>query len=235
MSELTPTTGRGANGRVLLAVAEPVLLAALVFAFEQAGFDPACCLGSSAVATLLARGADLVLLELASAEPASIDACRASAVPLIVVGESWSERQCVQALDAGADDYLAKPLSVSEVLARARAVLRRRDRERAVGTAGTLSAGGLTLDLVRRQVEVNGVTVRLTPTESALLAYLAEQPGTPRTRVDIMRHLRESRHVGDERACDVHIVHLRRKLEADARAPRLIVTVPGRGYMLDVR
>lgn len=99
--------------------------------------------------------------------------------------------------------------------------------------AGVLEFGDLSVDLVRQRVVVRGDIVRLTSSEFRLLAYLAVRAGEPCTRREIMRHLWDSEHVGDERACDVHVFNLRRKIERDPRRPKLLTTVAGVGYRLE--
>jgi two-component system KDP operon response regulator KdpE len=194
-------------------------------------------------ATGLAAGAravrrhafDAVVLDL-DAERVG-DACRAlreaGPVAIVALGRRQREGECLAALDAGADDYVPPPVSPEEVAGRVRSLLRRRTLDRA-DAAGVLEAGGLHIDLIRQRVLCRDVPVRLTPSEFRLLAYLAVHAGSTCSRAEIMRRLWDSEYVGDDRACDVHVCNLRRKLERDPARPELIVTVAGRGYRLRV-
>jgi two-component system response regulator RegX3 len=132
-------------------------------------------------------------------------------------------------LDAGADDYVPKPFSMPELISRVRAILRRRELDRG---AVARQVGGIELDLQRRTARVDGENVALTPSEFRLLAYLMAHAGRVCTRRELMQHLWESSYVGDERAVDVHVANLRRKIEPSPQEPSRIVTVRGAGYML---
>jgi two-component system response regulator RegX3 len=131
----------------------------------------------------------------------------------------------------GADDYVTKPFSMAELISRVRAILRRRQLDRISGDP-VRRVGGLQLDLVRHEVRVDDQTVRLTPSEFRLLTFLAEQPEKVYTRREIMQHLWQSEYVGDERATDMHVSNLRRKIERDPDNPERVVTVRGVGYKL---
>jgi DNA-binding response OmpR family regulator len=136
----------------------------------------------------------------------------------------------VAGLELGADDYVTKPFSPREVVARVRAVLRRRDAS--ARTDAPLRAGSLELDPGRMEVHVDGRLVDLTATEFALLAALARQPGRVHTRAQLLDALHGSAFESYERAIDAHVKNLRRKLEPDPRRPRLLLTVHGVGYRL---
>jgi two-component system response regulator RegX3 len=138
----------------------------------------------------------------------------------------------VLGLELGADDYVTKPFSSAELLSRVRAILRRRDLDRATGGATVRRLGGLQIDLGRHEVSVDGDRVHLTLSEFKVLSLLAEQPERVVSRRELMQHLWASEHVGDEHACEVHISNLRRKIEKDATQPERLVTVRGMGYKL---
>jgi DNA-binding response OmpR family regulator len=119
-----------------------------------------------------------------------------------------------------------------ELVSRVRAMLRRRELDRADG-GRTLRVGGLELDLARHRVTVDGESVQLTPSEFRVLTLLAEQPERVFSRREIMQHLWESSYVGDQRACDIHVSNIRRKIERDAAVPERLLTVRGVGYRLE--
>jgi two-component system response regulator RegX3 len=164
-----------------------------------------------------------------------IEVCRRvrseSAVPIIVLTARDSEVDRVVGLEAGADDYLTKPFSMSELLARVRAILRRRELDAGEASA-VRSVGALRLDLERYEATVDGEPVQLTQSELKLLAFLARSPGRVYSRREIMQHLWESEYVGDERAADLHVSNIRRKIERDPEEPERLVTVRGAGYKL---
>src|SRR5581483_8184820 len=150
-------------------------------------------------------------------------------VPIVMLTARDAERDRVLGLDVGADDYVTKPFSSAELLSRVRAILRRRELDRA---SAVRTLGGLRLDLGRHEVTVDGDPVRLTLSEFKVLSLLAERPESVVSRRELMQHLWASEHVGDEHACEVHISNLRRKIERDPTRPQRLVTVRGSGYKL---
>jgi DNA-binding response OmpR family regulator len=163
------------------------------------------------------------------------DVCRRiraeNAVPIIMLTARGGELDRVLGLEIGADDYVTKPFSMAELIGRIRAILRRRELDRP-GAAEKLRVGSLELDPIRHEAKVEGQPKRLTPSEFKLLLLLAEQPERVFSRREIMQHLWDSDYVGDQRACDIHVSNLRRKLEPDPSHPERIVTVRGIGYKL---
>jgi two-component system response regulator RegX3 len=143
-----------------------------------------------------------------------------------------SEVDRVLGLELGADDYVTKPFSTAELVSRIRAILRRRQLDRAPNAGSEVRAGGILVDLARHTVEVDGRGVELTPSEFRLLVLLAEEPGRVFTRQQIMEQLWQTPYVGDTRACDAHISNLRRKVERDSAHPERIVTLREAGYKL---
>jgi two-component system response regulator RegX3 len=141
-----------------------------------------------------------------------------------------SEVDRVVGLEAGADDYVTKPFSMTELVSRVRAILRRRDLDRR--GLGAITVGGLALDPQRHRVVVDGRPVEMTPSEFVVLALLASAPERVFSRREIMQRLWDSQYVGDQRACDVHVSNLRRKIERDPKSPERLLTVRGAGYKL---
>jgi two-component system response regulator RegX3 len=143
-----------------------------------------------------------------------------------------AELDRVNGLELGADDYVTKPFSSAELLSRVRAILRRRELDRANGGLPVRRLGGIDIDLGRQEVHVDGERVHLTLSEFKVLALLAERSDNPVSRRELMQHLWASEHVGDEHACEVHISNLRRKIERDPSRPQRLLTVRGLGYKL---
>jgi DNA-binding response OmpR family regulator len=177
----------------------------------------------------------LVVLDVMLPGLSGVEVCRAlraeSDVPILMLTARDAESDRVLGLELGADDYVTKPFSSAELLSRVRAILRRRELDRA-GSATVRELGGLRIDLGRHEVLVDGERVHLTLSEFKVLALLAEQPDAVVSRRELMQHLWASDHVGDEHACEVHISNLRRKIERDPSRPERLVTVRGSGYKL---
>ena len=177
----------------------------------------------------------LVVLDVMLPGLSGVDVCRAlraeSDVPILMLTARDAEADRVLGLELGADDYVTKPFSSAELLSRVRAILRRRELDRAGGTT-LRKFGGLQIDLGRHEVLVDGERVHLTLSEFKVLSLLAEQSDEVVSRRELMQHLWASEHVGDEHACEVHISNLRRKIERDPTQPERLVTVRGSGYKL---
>ncbi len=190
--------------------------------------------GTAAIERASSEAFDVVLLDVAlGAGPNGYDVCRTlraqrNVVPIIMLTALDSEADAVQGLEAGADDYVTKPFGLAELRSRIRAVLRR-SAPRAPG-AESLVIGEVTLDRVQRVVIVRDEAVRLTFSEFELLACLMVQPGHLFNRQELLRAIWGDSAYRDPRAIDVHIRHLREKLELVPEHPRLIVTVRGAGY-----
>ena len=156
-----------------------------------------------------------------------------SAIPILMLSARAGEDERVRGLDLGADDYITKPFSPRELVARVRALLRRAER-RDAGNAGARSfdGGRLRLDLERHEVTVDGARVNLTPSEWRLLVALAESPGRVYSRFELINRVQGYEYEGYERTIDAHVKNLRRKVEPDPGAPRYVETVHGVGYRL---
>jgi DNA-binding response OmpR family regulator len=181
---------------------------------------------------------DLIVLDLML--PGSVDGldvCRSvrrdpvlADVPIIMLTARTEEVDRLIGLELGADDYVTKPFSPREVVARVRAVLRRVQRDGP--PSGVVRIGALAVDLLNRTVMADGEPVSLTPTEFDLLAVLARHAGWPLTRAQLLDLVYDVAYDGYDRAVDSHIKNLRRKIEPDPREPRYVLTVYGVGYRM---
>jgi two-component system response regulator RegX3 len=222
---------------ILVVDDDPGVLDVVSFMLRREGFDVEEQRdGQSALDAARARSYDIVILDVMLPELSGTDVCRAlraeSDVPILMLTARDAELDRVLGLELGADDYVTKPFSTAELLSRVRAILRRRELDRATGAATARRLGGLHIDLGRHEVLVDGERVHLTLSEFKVLALLAEQPEAVVSRRELMQHLWASEHVGDEHACEVHISNLRRKIERDPGKPERLVTVRGLGYKL---
>ncbi|MCC6222095.1 MAG: response regulator transcription factor [Thermoleophilia bacterium] len=226
------------SARILLADDEPAIVDAVAYTLRREGYEvDAVADGIAALEAARSAGYDLAILDVMMPRLSGTDACRTlrteSDLPIILLTARDAELDRVLGLELGADDYVTKPFSMAELVSRVRSLLRRRELDRAAsGPADVLERGGIRLDLVRHLVEVDGRPVHLTLSEFKLLALLAAEPERVFTRRQVMEHLWQSPYVGDERACDVHISKLRRKLARGSGTPGRIVTVRGVGYKL---
>jgi DNA-binding response OmpR family regulator len=206
----------------------------LTRSFEREGHRvTAVADGDAALAAAGDQPFDVVLLDVALGEgPTGHDVARLlrrrrDVVPIIMLTALDSEADAVQGLEAGADDYVTKPFGLAELRSRIRAVLRRA-HGRVV--EGNFAVGPVSLDRELRRVEVDGSAVRLTFSEFELLACLMGRPGRAFNRQELLRAIWGDSAYRDPRAIDVHIRHLREKLEQAPEQPSLILTVPGTGY-----
>ena len=222
--------------RILVVDDEPALRDTVSYALRQEGFEVELRSdGDSGLTAALENGFDLVILDLMLPGLPGAEVCRRlraeSAVPIVMLTAKNAELDRVLGLEVGADDYVTKPFSMAELTGRVRAILRRRELDRE-GVGKIRRVGNLELDPVRHRVRVDNEHVSLTPSEFRLLNLLAGDPERVFSRKEIMQHLWDSSYVGDQRACDIHISNLRRKVEAGPSDPRRIVTVRGIGYKL---
>ena len=225
------------TARVLVVDDEPALRDSLTYALEREGFDvSAVADGETALELAGTEPFDAVVLDVMLPGLPGTEVCRRlrreSAVPIVMLTARTAEVDRVVGLELGADDYVTKPFSLAELVARVRAVLRRRELDRSEAEAPVLVVGGLAIDRVRHEVRVDGRLVELTPSEFRLLALLASKPGRAFTRRELVQELWRSEYVGDERICDTHVVGLRRKVEPDQARPTRILAVRGVGYKI---
>jgi DNA-binding response OmpR family regulator len=216
--------------RVLIAEDEPAIADSVAYALRGEGFDVDTVEdGESALHAARAHEFDLLVLDLMLPGLSGVEVCRRlrekSAIPIVMLTARTAEVDRVLGLEAGADDYVVKPFSMPELISRVRAILRRRELDRADPSA--LKVGAIVLDAARHSATVDGEPVRLTPSEFKLLLLLARQPERVFSRRELMEHLWDSSFVGDQRAGDAHIVNLRRKIGRER-----LVTVRGAGYKL---
>ncbi|TME35823.1 MAG: response regulator transcription factor, partial [Chloroflexi bacterium] len=200
---------------------------------EHAGFRVASASdGKEALASFRRDAPDLVVLDLGLPTLDGLDVARAirksSNVPIVMLTGRGDETDRVAGLELGADDYVTKPFSPKELVARVRAVLRR--SELASNPADVVRAGDVTLDVPRLSVKVKDRGVELTPTEFQLLLALARSPGRVFTRAQLLDAVHGVAFESYERAIDAHVKNIRRKLEPDPREPRYLLTVHGVGY-----
>ena len=223
--------------RVLFVDDEPAIRDAVGFAFRNEGFEietrPD---GESGLSAALDEDFDVVILDLMLPGLAGTEVCRRlraeRPVPIVMLTAKSAEVDRVLGLEIGADDYVAKPFSMAELIGRVRAILRRQELDRS-GTSAVRKVGDLELDAMKHQVVVAGQEKQLTRSEFRVLLLLAREPGRVYSRREIMEHLWDSSFVGDQRACDIHVSNLRRKLEDDPANPQRVVTVRGVGYKLE--
>jgi two-component system response regulator RegX3 len=223
--------------RLLVVDDEPSLVRGLTYALEREKFEVEVAAdGRDAVEAALSQAFDLILLDVMLPKLSGTEACREirarSDVPIIMLTARDSEREVIEGLGVGADDYVTKPFSAAELIGRIYSQLRRRNIDRAANDQVIRKVGGITVDLVNDRVTVDEAAVSLTPSEFRILSLLASAPGATWTRRQIMEHLWGSTHIGDEHTCEVHVSTLRRKIERDPSLPERVVTVRGVGYSL---
>ncbi len=242
--------------KVLLAEDDESFIDALVIGLAREGFDVTVARdGNEALRLFASVEPDLVLLDLMLPRLSGIDVCRSirarSQVPIIMVTAKGTEIDTVVGLEVGADDYVAKPYRLRELVARMRAVLRRtpagehtqaaaavggNDRTPAVGRnegSGVLEAGGVQIDPDRHLVFIRGKDVHLRRKEFELLSLLMENAGRLLTRDVLIDRVWGSDYFGDTKTLDVHIKRLRTHVEEDPSSPKLITTIRGVGYRFD--
>jgi DNA-binding response OmpR family regulator len=222
---------------ILVVDDEPKIAALARDYLEHAGFAVVTAGdGRSALDAVRRTRPDLVVLDLGLPEVDGLDVTRAirrdSSLPIVMLTARDDEIDKLLGLELGADDYLTKPFSPRELVARVKAVLRRVDagRQPEPGSREVVRAGDLTLDLPRMRADIAGRPVELTPTEFQLLATMAAQPGRIFTRSQLLDAVHGVAFESYERAIDTHIKNIRRKLEPDPREPRHVLTVYGVGY-----
>jgi len=235
-----PATGKSSTSeamgeRILVVEDEATIAEAVSYALRESGYDvDAVANGRAALEAARAERYDLMILDLMLPIVSGLDVCRElraeSDLPIVMLTARDAESDRVLGLDLGADDYVTKPFSVAELVSRVRALLRRRELNRARGLVRRV--GALDLDVGRYTASLAGKPLQLTRREFRLLALLASEPGRVFTREELLQEVWSDARSGDRRAIDVHVSNLRRKLEEDPRHPRRLQTVRGAGYRL---
>jgi len=221
--------------RTVLVVDDEPEIARLVRDYlERAGFAVATAAdGPSALQAARSARPDIVVLDLGLPGMDGLDVARElrrdGELPIIMLTARTEEADRVAGLELGADDYVSKPFSPRELVARVRAVLRRTDSARSPGDVVRVG-DSLVLDASRMEATVDGRPVELTPTEFALLLHMARQPGRVFTRAQLLDAVHGVAVESYERAIDAHVKNIRRKIEPDPHAPRHLLTVFGVGY-----
>lgn len=221
------------GARVLVVEDEPAIRDAIVYALEREQTEViAAETATAALEAARTAAPDVVILDLILPDGSGLDVCRdlrlVSDVPIIMLTARSSEIDRVIGLEIGADDYVVKPFSILELVSRVRAQVRRRRLDRPQ-RAPVIVVGDLELDLVRQEARVDGREVALTPAEMRLVTTLAQEPDRAFSRDELMASLWGANLVGASRACDTHVLHLRRKLDGSSAR---IETVRGIGYRL---
>jgi two-component system response regulator RegX3 len=223
--------------RVLLVEDEESYREATSYMLRREGYDVvATGDGRTGLDEFARTGADIVLLDLMLPGLSGVEVCRqlrqVSSVPVIMVTARDSEIDKVVGLEIGADDYVTKPFSHRELVARIRAVLRRGQDNEPI--PDVIEAGDVRMNVERHEVSLHGEPVRLALKEFELLEMFLRNPGRVLTRGQLIDRVWGSDYFGDTKTLDVHVKRLRAKLEADPASPKLFVTVRGLGYKLDV-
>jgi len=223
--------------RILVVEDEESYSDPLSYLLRREGYEVAVAeTGPSALAQFDKNGADLVLLDLMLPGLSGVDVCRQlrqrSSVPVIMLTAKDSEIDKVVGLEIGADDYVTKPYSSRELLARIKAVLRRLSEPEEL-VPPTLESGPVRMDVERHTVTVSGVATSLPLKEFELLEMLLRNAGRVLTRMQLIDRVWGADYVGDTKTLDVHVKRLRAKIEPDPALPRYLVTVRGLGYKFE--
>lgn len=222
------------NKKILLVEDEKTLAKALKFNLEKEGFIVEAAFdGEEALNAMAAGEPALVILDLMLPKIDGFEVCRSirrsSNVPIIMLTARDEDIDKILGLELGADDYMTKPFNVRELLARIKAILRRTVPQTVAGLQ-IIKAGDLQVDVIRRKVTVKEREISLTAREYAMLVFLASNPGKVYSREQLLGEIWGEDYRGDIRTVDVHVRHLREKIEAFPADPDLLLTVWGTGY-----
>ena len=223
--------------KILIVEDEASFFEALEFLLSKEGYEVEVAqTGREALDKFAASGADLILLDLMIPEVSGIDVCRSirmtSQVPIIMLTAKEAEIDKVVGLELGADDYVTKPYSKAELVARIKAVLRRQGDSES-GEGSLISAGPVKIDVERHQVKINEELISLPLKEFELLEFLVRNSGRVLTRTQLIDRVWGSDYFGDTKTLDVHVKRLRAKIEKDPANPTYIQTIRGLGYKFE--
>jgi DNA-binding response OmpR family regulator len=222
------------NEKILLVEDEKTLAKALKFSLEKEGFTVFVAHdGEEALQAVSRDKPQLVVLDLMIPKIDGFEVCRTvrrdSEIPIIILTAKAEDIDKILGLELGADDYMTKPFNTRELLSRIRAILRRTAQYTFTGNK-VVRAGEIEIDLIKHKVSINGREVSLTAKEYALLSFLASNPGRVFSRDMLLEEIWGYEYCGDARTVDVHIRHLREKIEEYPAEPHYILTVWGTGY-----
>ena len=226
------------NRSVLVVEDEENLVEALRYNLEHEGYDVLTAPdGGSGLETARAALPDLIILDVMLPNLDGLEVCRIlrreTDVPILMLTAKGEEIDRVVGLEIGADDYVTKPFSMRELMARVRAMLRRPRKTASARMAEPLRSGSLAVDVDAHQASLNGEELRLKPREFDLLALFMRNPGRAFTRDQVLEQLWGHDYIGDVRTVDVHVRWLREKIEADPSTPARIITIRGVGYRFE--
>ena len=224
--------------RILIVEDEESVLDPLELLLSKEGFTIETARdGREALEKFAKTNPDLILLDLMLPEVSGTEVCRQirakSQVPIIMLTAKDTEVDKVVGLELGADDYVVKPYSKAELVARIKAVLRRNNADAFVNQGGSISAGPVVIDVERHQVSINGENIALPLKEFELLEFLVRNSGRVLTRTQLMERVWGSDYFGDTKTLDVHVKRLRAKIEKDPANPVYIQTIRGLGYKFE--
>ena len=224
--------------KILIVEDEESVLDPLELLLSKEGFSIVTARdGKEALEKFTQTSPDLILLDLMLPEISGTEVCRQirikSSVPIIMLTAKDTEVDKVVGLELGADDYIVKPYSKAELVARIKAVLRRQNSETQVDDLGVISAGPVNIDIDRHLVTINGSTIALPLKEFELLEFLVRNSGRVLTRTQLIDRVWGSDYFGDTKTLDVHVKRLRAKIESDPANPVYIQTIRGLGYKFE--
>ncbi len=226
------------NKKILVVDDEPSICLLIEYNLKLAGYEVQCVHdGESALAAIRQFRPDLVVLDLMLPKMDGIQVCsklreQHDMVPIIMLTALQDLSDKIAGLDNGADDYMTKPFSPHELISRIQAVLRRVNRLPSESEKAPIRIGNMVVQPSQREVTVEGKRVDLTPKEFELLLFLCKHQGKVLSRRQLLHGVWEHQFMGDTRIVDVHISHLRDKIEKNARSPQYIVTIRNVGYKL---
>jgi len=229
-----------ADKKVLIVEDDPNLLETLKYNLRKEGFDVVTASdGEQAIEVARRERPDILILDIMLPKMNGFEVCRIlrkeMTVPILMLTAKADETDKIVGLEIGADDYMTKPFSIRELLARVRAMLRRvkMTDTRSIDRLTSLKIGSLEVDTARHRASLAGVVLELSPKEFDLLAFLAENKGLVFSREQLLEKVWGYDYAGDSRTVDVHIRWLRQKIETDPTQSKYLVTVRGTGYKLE--